>query len=158
MSGGCRYRSVHSELCLCVQKIWSCFPLFVFVALPVGSNKRDDQQMSPTLPIYHEHQSSRLCAQHALNTLLQGDYFSAIDLAEIAKTLDEGEKEIDDKITQSQNMDDSGFFSSQVIMKALEVFNLSVIPIGKPGVEDAKRKPEDEVAFIANHQGIQSTF
>jgi len=114
--------------------------------------------MSPTLPIYHEHQSSRLCAQHALNTLLQGDYFSAIDLAEIAKTLDEGEKEIDDKITQSQNMDDSGFFSSQVIMKALEVFNLSVIPIGKPGVEDAKRKPEDEVAFIANHQGIQSTF
>jgi ataxin-3 len=29
-----------------------------------------------------------LCAQHCLNTLLQGHYFTAVDLAEIARDLD----------------------------------------------------------------------
>lgn len=35
--------------------------------------------------IYHEKQEGSLCAQHALNNLLQGDYFSAVDLATIAQ-------------------------------------------------------------------------
>ena len=31
--------------------------------------------------VYHERQDSSLCGQHALNTLLQGAYFTAPDLA-----------------------------------------------------------------------------
>jgi hypothetical protein len=31
--------------------------------------------------VYHEKQDSSLCGQHALNTLLQGPYFTAVDLA-----------------------------------------------------------------------------
>lgn len=61
-----------------------------------------------------------LCAQHALNMLLQGPYFSAVDLADIANELDEREKQMlgenDRANFRSQNLDDSGFFSIQVIL------------------------------------------
>lgn len=68
--------------------------------------------------IFFEKQESRLCAQHALNMLLQGPYFSADVLAEIAQQLDEEEKRVLSPEAQaqfqSQNYDDSGFFSIQV--------------------------------------------
>jgi ataxin-3 len=68
--------------------------------------------------IFFEKQESRLCAQHALNMLLQGPYFSADVLAEIGHDLDEQEKQVlnaeDRARFQSQNLDDSGFFSIQV--------------------------------------------
>jgi ataxin-3 len=35
--------------------------------------------------IYHETQEGSLCAQHALNNLLQREIFSAISLADIAR-------------------------------------------------------------------------
>ncbi len=35
--------------------------------------------------IYHEKQAGSLCAQHALNNLLQREYSSAISLADIAR-------------------------------------------------------------------------
>ena len=38
--------------------------------------------------IFHEIQEGSLCAQHCLNSLLQGDYYSAVDLAQIAEQLD----------------------------------------------------------------------
>jgi len=38
-------------------------------------------------------QEGSLCAQHCLNALLQGPYFSAVDLAEIGRQLDETERE-----------------------------------------------------------------
>jgi len=34
-----------------------------------------------------------LCAQHCLNALLQGQYFSPVDLAKIAKDLDDEERQ-----------------------------------------------------------------
>ncbi|XP_032220195.2 ataxin-3 isoform X1 [Nematostella vectensis] len=76
--------------------------------------------------IFHEKQEGSLCAQHCLNTLLQGPYFTAVDLAAIAQHLDEEERrrmaEGDTESEEyrkfleqpSSNMDDSGFFSIQV--------------------------------------------
>ena len=45
--------------------------------------------------IYHERQEpdSSLCAQHCLNALLQDNIFSAADLAELGRQLDERETE-----------------------------------------------------------------
>ena len=37
-------------------------------------------------------QEGQLCAQHCLNALLQGPYYTAVDLATIAGQLDEEEK------------------------------------------------------------------
>lgn len=72
--------------------------------------------------IYHERQEpgSMLCAQHALNALLQGNYFDPSQLADIAKQLDELERsQLDDEAwrnrdTASLNMDDTGTLQMQV--------------------------------------------
>lgn len=37
-------------------------------------------------------QEGSLCAQHCLNALLQGSYFTAVDLAALAQELDEAER------------------------------------------------------------------
>jgi hypothetical protein len=42
--------------------------------------------------LYHEKQDSALCAVHSLNNLLQGQFFSAIELMDIALKLDREEK------------------------------------------------------------------
>ena len=42
--------------------------------------------------IFHEQQEGALCAQHCLNSLLQGQYYTAVDLADIAKQLDDEER------------------------------------------------------------------
>lgn len=48
--------------------------------------------MADLIPIiFHERQQGQLCAQHALNALLQEPLFTAIDLAEIARQLDQDE-------------------------------------------------------------------
>lgn len=55
-----------------------------------------------------------LCAQHALNALLQGPYFDPSQLADVAKQMDDLERnQLDDEAwrsrdTQSLNMDDTG--------------------------------------------------
>jgi ataxin-3 len=75
--------------------------------------------------IFHELQDGSLCAQHCLNSLLQGDYYSAVDLATIAEQLDKQErfhmseagtstKDYERFLNEaSSNYDDSGFFSIQ---------------------------------------------
>lgn len=58
-----------------------------------------------------------LCGQHALNNLLQTSMFTAQDLSEIARHLDAMEAAQLDPGTasgESNNYDDSGFFSLQV--------------------------------------------
>ena len=62
--------------------------------------------------IYHEKQESKLCGQHCLNNLLQGSYFTAPDLADIAQSLDESERRLlDGAFTGvSQNVDEFGNF------------------------------------------------
>ncbi|KAG0324568.1 Ataxin-3 [Podila horticola] len=106
--------------------------------------------------IFHEQQEGNLCAQHCLNSLLQGPYFTAIDLAELARQLDQQEDEAlgnsgsSNRNNKSQNMDDSGFFSVQVLSHALSIWNIQIIPWGAKEVSTAKLEPEREVAFICN--------
>ncbi|KAF9581205.1 Ataxin-3 [Lunasporangiospora selenospora] len=104
--------------------------------------------------IFHEQQEGNLCAQHCLNALLQGPYFTAIDLAELARQLDQQEQialgDTSGRPTKSQNMDDSGFFSIQVLSHALTIWNTQITPWGSEEVRDAKAAPEREKAFICN--------
>lgn len=88
-----------------------------------------------------------------MNSLLQGPYFTATDLATIGKQLDEEEEEaIGMKLQESSNFDDTGFFSLQIIQRALQVWNLQTIPIAStdPVAVKAKNDPEKEDAFILN--------
>ncbi|KAG8984339.1 hypothetical protein FRB90_005390 [Tulasnella sp. 427] len=85
--------------------------------------------------IYFERQQpgSMLCAQHSLNNLLQQSGFSAPDLASIAAHLDEEERAVTEpnpgrSNPRSRNMDDTGFFSIQVLESALKIYDLKLQP------------------------------
>jgi len=114
--------------------------------------------------IFHEQQDGSLCAQHCLNSLLQGQFYSAVDLADLASELDTMERlrmaEVGEDTPEyrqfmqqpSVNMDDSGFFSVQVISRALSVWALELVPLqsSSPAAVRAKNSPIAASAYICN--------
>ena len=69
-----------------------------------------------------ECQDGNLCGVHALNNLLQGPYYSEVDLANIAEELDRRERELlnaqqqqEQTQNQSSNVDETGNFSITVL-------------------------------------------
>lgn len=107
-----------------------------------------------------------MCAQHCLNALLQGPYFSAVELSIIANKLDDEEREqmaengVDsDEYQQflqqpSNNLDDTGYFSVQVISKALSLWGLDLVNYwsSEPEALSARADPSMMNAFICHHQ------
>ncbi|XP_021562099.1 ataxin-3 isoform X3 [Carlito syrichta] len=114
--------------------------------------------------IFHEKQEGSLCAQHCLNNLLQGEYFSPVELSSIAHQLDEEERMrmAEGGVTSedyrtflqqpSGNMDDSGFFSIQVISNALKVWGLELILFNSPEYQRLRINPINERSFICNYK------
>jgi len=114
--------------------------------------------------IFHEKQQGSLCAQHCLNALLQGSYFTAVDLATIGHRMDEEERsrmaeagvsseEYNQFLQQpSSNVDDSGYFSVQVLSAALSVWGLELLPFNSsdPRAAAARHCPINESAFICH--------
>lgn len=113
--------------------------------------------------LYHEVQEGKLCAVHCVNTVLQGPFFSEFDLAALASDLDQKEQQMmleggvgggGDFIrfgsNESHNVSMGGDFSIQVLQKALEVWDLQVIPLNSPVAETAQVDPELENAFICH--------
>ncbi|KAJ3668898.1 hypothetical protein LUZ60_010848 [Juncus effusus] len=113
--------------------------------------------------LYHEVQEGKLCAVHCVNTVLQGPYFSEFDLAALASDLDQKERQVlmdtgplasasDEFLSEaSQNVSLDGNFSIQVLQKALEVWDLEVVPLDAPAVEESKYNPAElEQAFICH--------
>mmetsp|Transcript_7851 Transcript_7851/g.12690 ORF Transcript_7851/g.12690 Transcript_7851/m.12690 type:complete len:270 (+) Transcript_7851:18-827(+) len=78
--------------------------------------------------VYHEKQYGSMCGQHCLNNLLQGPYFQPQDLAVIANELDDAERKlVGGELGKSNNVDDSGNFSIQVLKEALmKSYNLNL--------------------------------
>ncbi|KAF0977662.1 hypothetical protein FDP41_002984 [Naegleria fowleri] len=111
--------------------------------------------------IYHEKQEGRLCAMHSLNNLLQGAYFTEIDLMEIARNLDRKEAEllqaesgVQQQTRTSHNVSDEGDFSIGVISTSLEVWGLNLIPITHPSiVQSIREKPWEEKSFYLQSSG-----
>ncbi|KAK8379765.1 hypothetical protein O3P69_019642 [Scylla paramamosain] len=117
--------------------------------------------------VYHEKQEGRLCGQHCLNNLLQGQYFTAVELAALARQMDLAERhhmaeagvhtEDFRRFMQqpSENMDDTGMFSVQVLTSALRVWDLSLVPITSTSsslARLARSNPEEQQAFICNYK------
>ena len=106
--------------------------------------------------IYHERQRDQLCGVHALNALLQGPYFSAPDLAAIGLELDAAERSLLEssettRANASENVDESGNFSIQVLSKALDVFGLTLSSLAHPSEAAAREDAANlEVAFVCN--------
>lgn len=171
--------------------------------------------------IYHEKQEpdSSLCAQHCLNNLVQEQIWTAADLADLARQLDQREQQArrgggaasssgstigqntrnrrqgdpdplqgssllwdDDELgtnspnynddddddepptlesrmrranpllntSRSRNMDDSGFFSVQVMDEALKSFNLQLVRWRSQDLRSIQAAPEKMEAFVFN--------
>uniref|UniRef100_A0A2K5F646 ubiquitinyl hydrolase 1 n=1 Tax=Aotus nancymaae TaxID=37293 RepID=A0A2K5F646_AOTNA len=91
--------------------------------------------------IFHEKQEGSLCAQHCLNNLFQGEYFSPVELASTAHQLDEEERmrmaeggvsSEDYRAFLQQpsgNMDDTGFFSIQDMPLSLAGFPVNPLQL-----------------------------
>ncbi|KAI1287564.1 Ataxin-3 [Halotydeus destructor] len=141
---------------------------FILNALPDDEELEclENQWLKNMESIFHEKQEGQLCAQHALNVLLQGSYFTAVDLASFAQQLDDEERrqmaeagEQSDEYKRflaegSSNMDDSGFFSVQVIARALKVWGLDLVPFKSQSsiAEAARLEPVSQKAYICNLQ------
>ncbi|KAJ8929360.1 hypothetical protein NQ314_017964 [Rhamnusium bicolor] len=109
-------------------------------------------------------QEGSLCAQHCLNSLLQGPYFTAVELSSLAQKLDEEERqrmaecgeesEEYRKFLQqpSGNMDDSGYFSIQVISSALQVWGLELVPYTSADDRIDINDPSKMNSFICNYR------
>ncbi|KAJ8753854.1 hypothetical protein K2173_000108 [Erythroxylum novogranatense] len=105
--------------------------------------------------LYHEVQEGKLCALHCVNTVLQGPFFSEVDLAALATDLDHKERQVmqqfgDFLSFESHNVSLGGDFSIQVLQKALEVWDLQIIPFNSPVAESAHVDPDLENAFICH--------
>lgn len=114
--------------------------------------------------IFHEKQEGSLCAQHCLNALLQGEYFTASDLAELGHQVDETERqqiaeaglqsaEYQHFLEQpSSNFDDSGYFSIQVLQRALQVWGVELLPFSSTDhiARTANNDPRSQQAYICN--------
>ncbi|KAJ8899927.1 hypothetical protein K2173_019632 [Erythroxylum novogranatense] len=105
--------------------------------------------------LYHEVQEGKLCALHCVNAVLQGPFFSELDLAALATDLDHKERQVMQQLGdfvsfESHNVSLGGDFSIQVLQKALEVWDLQAIPLNSPVAESAQINPDLENAFICH--------
>ncbi|XP_029453675.1 ataxin-3 isoform X2 [Rhinatrema bivittatum] len=168
--------SVETKLDFCSY----AYCLYVFVIF-IGSNLKKSSSISVRMKDYRQHetevgrrdkswsaqwrekQEGSLCAQHCLNNLLQGEYFSPVELSSIAHQLDEEERmrmaeggltsdEYRTFLQPSGNMDDSGYFSIQVISNALKVWGLELTLFNSPEYQRLLIDPINERAFICNYK------
>lgn len=98
-----------------------------------------------------------MCAQHALNGILQGQFFDASQLGQIAEeiaTYERGELGIDpadaDTNVLAHHMDDTGFFSVEVLDRAFKTWSLNLARWRKQGMPERYDHPEREFAFVLN--------
>ncbi|KAH8992774.1 Josephin-domain-containing protein [Lactarius hatsudake] len=103
--------------------------------------------------VYHEKQESgsMLCAQHALNSLLR---FTPSDLSTIAQSLDSLEQRVDQGRVgrESANMDDTGFFSVQVLENALNVWGQRICIYCRDSISlTTGTSHRNQRAFILNY-------
>jgi len=122
---------------------------------------------------YWEKQGAdKLCAVHCVNSLLQGPYFSEVDLGRHAVELDDAErrllqeggtdsKEYKDWLAAgSSNADNSGNFSIGVIEATLRGFGgISCVNMQHPDVASVvQANPSAETGYICNSHSRQHWF
>eukprot|EP00629_Pelagomonadales_sp_RCC1024_P012145 CAMPEP_0119296036 /NCGR_PEP_ID=MMETSP1329-20130426/50367_1 /TAXON_ID=114041 /ORGANISM="Genus nov. species nov., Strain RCC1024" /LENGTH=402 /DNA_ID=CAMNT_0007296965 /DNA_START=201 /DNA_END=1406 /DNA_ORIENTATION=+ len=103
--------------------------------------------------LYHEKQIGALCAVHAMNNLVQQRRFDEVQLAGVARALDQREAELlgtellaGEQRGESANVRGDGFFSVQVIIEALRRQGFMCDQRATPG------DPARERGFVFNRR------
>jgi len=119
-------------------------------------------QFVPAFPIYWEKQESALCGTHCLNNLLQGPYFSAVDMAGVAAALDERERALMREsgvdsaaflahmAADSSNVDDSGNYSIEVLSTCLQNLGFECVNIQNEHCASIRADMAAQQGFICN--------
>ena len=106
--------------------------------------------------VYFEPQVAALCGQHLLNNLLQGRYFSVAEMAQVAAELDSKERQLGFNFDVSENVDESGNFSIQVLQACLEPYGILLTQedaVVTKAVEDAIARPAPTApGFVFNFE------
>jgi len=103
--------------------------------------------------IYHERQEAALCGQHALNNLSQSPVFTVAQLSEIAFQLDSLERRVLDPspvFAPSNNVDEAGNFSIQVLKQALDQVYGIPLPILSVSLQESGTDITDYQGFICH--------
>ena len=113
--------------------------------------------------LYHERQVAALCGCHCLNNLLQGPYFSEVELGEIAQDLDRHEQRLMLEAgadtpearafmrEESSNVGLDGNFSIQVLSSALErSHGVTLEDTRSPENRNAMARPETQEGYVLN--------
>ncbi|KAL4402146.1 cysteine-type deubiquitinase [Malassezia pachydermatis] len=98
-----------------------------------------------------------MCAQHALNAILQGHYFDPVQLSQIAKEIQDYEQdelcmpnELNG-LSEANHMDESGYFSVEVIDRALKAWDMNLVRWRDCSeLRSRYAHPEREFAFLLN--------
>lgn len=101
--------------------------------------------------IYHEKQQGSLCAMHCLNNLLQGPYFTALQLNKIASSLDLEESRLawGSGMGDSGNADAAGF-NVQVICEAMRSVGCEIELLQVTTSQEAFEHHESMQGFICH--------
>lgn len=98
-----------------------------------------------------------MCAQHALNAILQGQFFDPSQLAQIADEISEYEQNElginiqDAKHNLSCHMDETGHSSVEVLDRALKAWDMSLVRWRScEELHERYKHPEREFAFLLN--------
>lgn len=116
--------------------------------------------------LYFERQQAALCGVHAINALLQGPFYTEVELAELARQLDAQERallhasgpaslgfgvpHLFQNGSGTQNATASGMFSLQVLAQALKVWDLDLIPLASPAAVHALSNLQAQNGFLCN--------
>mmetsp|Transcript_7793 Transcript_7793/g.34711 ORF Transcript_7793/g.34711 Transcript_7793/m.34711 type:complete len:182 (-) Transcript_7793:3465-4010(-) len=108
--------------------------------------------------IYHEQQTGRLCGVHVINCLLQGEFFTEIELGNLAQALDSEERALvstdegaQAESTESANVSTDGNFSIQVLSRALSTWSLDLEPVAKASLAEASLGAEAYLIHRKEH-------
>eukprot|EP00027_Filamoeba_sp_ATCC50430_P014482 CAMPEP_0168570708 /NCGR_PEP_ID=MMETSP0413-20121227/16895_1 /TAXON_ID=136452 /ORGANISM="Filamoeba nolandi, Strain NC-AS-23-1" /LENGTH=393 /DNA_ID=CAMNT_0008603409 /DNA_START=34 /DNA_END=1215 /DNA_ORIENTATION=+ len=112
--------------------------------------------------VYHEKQVAGLCGVHCLNSLLQGPYFTEVDLMLLGKELDDEERKVMAELghdtkdflkfmsEDSGNVADDGNFSVQVLQRALHKKKLDCEAVTKDSFFAVLTSLDQHEGFILN--------
>ncbi|KAI5478886.1 Machado-Joseph disease protein 1 (Ataxin-3) [Pseudohyphozyma bogoriensis] len=117
---------------------------------------------SESLESWTSFQGSMMCLQHSLNNLFQQPMFTPQDLADVARQLDALEHaQLDEAARggESQNYDDSGFFSVMVMEEALKVLGVKAVRWKSPTMRSVHETPDHDLHwFTIRRFAVQERF
>lgn len=104
--------------------------------------------------VYHESQQFALCGLHAVNSLLQSQYFTEAEFSQFALECDRLEQHIiynrGDAPIESQNVSVDGNFSIQVIERALSMMGIALSNFSSAKNDRFRDAPWNAVGYLCN--------